>query len=50
MSEDSKKNNPSQKRSTALGQMLYRILSGFVVILLVGFAMFALLLIIMQVI
>ena len=50
MSEDSKKNSPSEKHSNALGQMLYRILSGFVVILLVGFAMFALLLIIMQVI
>lgn len=48
MSENPKKNNPSEKRSNALGQMLYRILSGFVVILLVGFAMFALLLIIMQ--
>ena len=50
MSENPKKNNPSEKRATALGQMLYRILSGFVVILLVGFAMFALLLIIMQLI
>lgn len=35
------------KRPASLGQMLYRILSGFVVILLVGFAMFALLLVIM---
>ena len=40
-----KQNSP--KRPTALGQMLYRILSGFVLILLVGFAMFALLLAIM---
>ena len=48
MSKNPKKQNPSEKRPTALGQMLYRILSGFVVILLVGFAMFALLLIIMQ--
>ncbi len=47
MSENPK-NNPSKKRFAALGQMLYRILSGFVVILLAGFAMFAVLLIIMH--
>ena len=47
MSENPK-NNPSKKRFAALGQILYRILSGFVVILLAGFAMFAVLLIIMH--
>ena len=48
MQEKTRNTHPTpQKRPSALGTLLYRILSGFVIILLVGFAMFALLFAIM---